>query len=234
MEANQSQRSAADAARPSGAGATSRSSQTSSPQQPVARSTSGPIVPDAALLQQDRELLARVLAGDHGAFQTLFIERHGKMLSYLARELLGESGESDAIQTLFVRLFDDNARRLRSWDGSALFKTWLRRVATNLFADLKQRAGRETSGHEHLPEPSIDATPGTTIEASERREEVLELLEQLRNPRQRLIIELHYLEEKPLLEVARLINVSLSNVYVDHHRALAKLRELRANRGTHG
>ncbi|HND55191.1 MAG TPA: sigma-70 family RNA polymerase sigma factor, partial [Pirellulaceae bacterium] len=93
---------------------------------------------------------------------------------------------------------------------------------------------RETTGHDHLPEPSIDSSPGTAIEASERREEVLELLEQLRNPRQRLIIELHYLKEKPFPEIAKLINVSLSNVYVDHHRALAKLRELRANRGTHG
>lgn len=95
--------------------------------------------------QSDVELLARLRAGDHGAFERLVHERIGPMRA-AARRLLGNDADVDeVVQDAFLAL----VRVLSNYRGEAALGTWLHRVVINgALMRLRSRATAE----EELPE----------------------------------------------------------------------------------
>ena len=75
----------------------------------------------------DRELMARLAAGDREALGPL-MERHHRRLYRIALSYLRDPDEAlDAVQETFVKAFQDAAR----WDGAAEVAPWLSRIAVN-------------------------------------------------------------------------------------------------------
>ena len=73
----------------------------------------------------DRELIARVLAGEAAAERALY-DRHVDRVYRLAYRLAGDPDLAmDFTQDTFIRAFD----RLASYRGDAAFSTWLTAVA---------------------------------------------------------------------------------------------------------
>ena len=73
----------------------------------------------------DSELLQGWLEGDPSAFRAL-VRRHDKYLYRIARSiLLDDHDAEDIVQETFIRAFTG----LRSFRGSASFRTWLTRIA---------------------------------------------------------------------------------------------------------
>jgi RNA polymerase sigma-70 factor, ECF subfamily len=84
----------------------------------------------------DEDLVARAIAGDEPAFETL-VERHQHRAYGLARRLVGsESDAQDVLQESFLNVY----RKLSSFRGDARFSTWLYRIVTN--AALMHRRAR--------------------------------------------------------------------------------------------
>jgi RNA polymerase sigma-70 factor (ECF subfamily) len=76
----------------------------------------------------DRELIARVLAGEATAERALY-DRHVDRVYRLAYRLAGDPDLAmDFTQDTFIRAFD----RLASYRGDAAFSTWLTAVATSV------------------------------------------------------------------------------------------------------
>lgn len=83
----------------------------------------------------DDQLVARVLAGDHAAFAGL-VERHQKPVYRLAYRLLGNADDADdAAQETFVRAYVNLARYR---PGSSM-RTWLLAIAGNWCLDQLRR-----------------------------------------------------------------------------------------------
>jgi RNA polymerase sigma-70 factor (ECF subfamily) len=90
------------------------------------------------------ELIARLKAGDDGAFAELVRQHSGRMLAVAKR--ICPADADDVLQEAFLSAF----KKIGSFDGRSLLGTWLYRITVNA-ALMKRRA------KSRRPEISIDA-----------------------------------------------------------------------------
>lgn len=85
---------------------------------------------------EDDDLMARIAAGDAGAFRRL-MDRHVDGAYRLAKRVIGSHAEAeDAVQEAFLKVWT----RAQSWKpGGARFSTWLWRVVLNQSLDVRRR-----------------------------------------------------------------------------------------------
>lgn len=181
----------------------------------------------------DRELMARLAAGDRDALAPL-VERHYARLYRIALAYLRQREDAlDVVQEAFVRAYQGASR----WDGSAAAGPWLTRVTVNLAIDRWRRNRRrgETfaplADDDHassLADPVASAERGVHgREAGERVARALRVLPE----RQRAVVVLRHYQDLSLEEIAEALGMSLGTVKSSLHRALARMRERLAPEG---
>lgn len=170
----------------------------------------------------DRELIARVLAGEATAERALY-DRHVDRVYRLAYRLAGDPDLAmDFTQDTFIRAFD----RLASYRGDAAFSTWLTAVATSVSLNglrkLKRFRERET-----------DLEHGDKV-ASKRSSEP-DLKERLSREIDRLplgyrtVFVMHDVEGYTHEEIGTALGVETGTSKAQLSRARAKLREALAD-----
>jgi len=159
-----------------------------------------------------------------------FMRNYQDMVYSVAVRLLASGADAqDVAQTVFLKAYEHFA----TLDGNPSAGGWLKTVATNLclnhlsryrarwkfFSDLK------SDDDDRAFEESIPAQ--TNMEASLAESEYRELLEQairkLPNA-QRVPLVLYHFEDQSYEEIAKTLNVSLSKVKTDIHRARLALK----------
>ncbi len=132
---------------------------------------------------EEQALLDRARTGDREAFARL-ATLHRDAVFRAAWAVLGDQEDAlDATQDALLRAF----RGLPGFDGRASFRTWARRIATNVAIDRVNRRGRDRSrglGGDGLPEDEAVADPkaatvGTDLEREEERRLVRAAIEAL-------------------------------------------------------
>jgi RNA polymerase sigma-70 factor, ECF subfamily len=168
----------------------------------------------------DEELMGAYAGGDERALRELF-GRYAPMLARVAQRNVGSAADAhDIVQQTFLQLH----RARRDYRREMRFRPWIMTIALNLSRDLLRRRGRrpETVVDEETlqqPEPPAAASD----ETSERCEQVRKAL--LGLPReQREVIELHWFEQLPFDEVARLVGITSGAARVRAHRGYVTLR----------
>jgi RNA polymerase sigma-70 factor, ECF subfamily len=159
---------------------------------------------DPGAAADDKRLMADHLAGDPDAFSTL-VRRHQDRLWAVALRTIGDPDEAaDALQDALVSAF----KGARSYRGDAAVTTWLHRIVVNACID---RARRRQS----RPSVPIDgrevAQRGDDHAATEARLDVHAALARLPEA-QRLAVVLVDIEDLPVSEVARLLDVAEGTV----------------------
>jgi RNA polymerase sigma-70 factor (ECF subfamily) len=93
----------------------------------------------------DEVVVARVLAGDHEAFEVL-MRRHNQRLFRAARAVLRDEVEAeDVVQDAWVRAFT----HLRQFSGRSSVATWLTRIAVHEALARRRRRGRQVPLDDH-------------------------------------------------------------------------------------
>ena len=107
---------------------------------------------DEILVDADRELLARLRAGDEAAFMTL-VDRYGPLMLRVAlMHVRSRAVAEEVVQEAWLGVL----RGLDRFEGRSSLKTWILRIVANLRAHARRaraaqraallaRAGRETS-----------------------------------------------------------------------------------------
>ena len=184
--------------------------------------------------EDDEALLARLRAGDEGAYEELVRSHGGRMLAVARRFLRSEDDARDAVQEAFVSAF----RGVERFEGTARLSTWLHRIVVNA-ALMKLRTRRRKpeqpidellpgfveDGHMQAP-PSPWRSP--ELDPVERRElralldrAIESLPESYRN-----VLLLRDIEELDTEETARAMGISPGAVKTRLHRARQALRGL--------
>lgn len=172
----------------------------------------------------DEELMAAYVAGDIAAFRLLFA-RYALVLYRMVRRRLGSDEDArDLVQQTLLQMH----RARHDFRHDSRLRPWLFTIAMNLVREHYRRKGRrpeqpldlETPGRDRPIEPTPE--PG---ESSERMARVRAALASLPE-QQREVIELHWFEDSPYEEIARIVGASVAAVRVRAHRGYERLRKI--------
>lgn len=169
-------------------------------------------------MEEDREIIDRVLAGETGSYAVL-VERHSASLRRLVLGLVGDAHLCDDIlQEVFLLAY----RALASFRGQAQFSTWLYRIAFREASRARTRLRRLAQFF--LPLETCDhgkEAPNEGINPD--LEEVLQALQSL-PARQRAAFLLHVVEGKAYQEIAVILRCRPGTVGSWIYRARERLR----------
>ncbi len=197
--------------------------------------------PDATL-----ELLRACIRGDAAARQRL-VQEYSGIVSYGVSVIFQQFGRpsrreeiEDLCQDVFLALFDQDARKLRQYQGrnGCSLASWIRVVANRLTIDRLRREGRTISLDDpnsvessRVREAEPDARPGPEpqVEQAQRAARVREMIGQL-PPKDQLFVQLFYFQGLPIEEVAETIGITTNAAYVRKMRLHEKLRRIAASR----
>lgn len=181
----------------------------------------------AGMEPSDRELMARLVAGERDALDPL-MDRHHRRLYRIALGYLRDPDLArDAVQETFVKAFQNASR----WDARAEVAPWLARIAVNQSIDQYRRLRRRRTAEEPLAEndhsPTLvvdEASPDRKVMGREIGERIQAALSGLPD-RQRAVFVLRHCEEMTLEEIAESLQMNLGTVKSALHRAVRALRE---------
>jgi RNA polymerase sigma-70 factor (ECF subfamily) len=165
---------------------------------------------------EEADLVARFVAGEPAAARALFERQRARVHGLLYRVVGSNAHMDDLIQDTFLEVF----RSLPSFRGESSLGTWIDRCAVRVAYAYFRRKAR-TPPLECVPD--FDAGDPSIEERASMREAVRRLYAELDRlePRQRMAFSLFAIENRPLREVADVMESSL---------ATAKVRVWRARR----
>lgn len=169
----------------------------------------------------DRQLVARVLAGDRDGFHAL-VERHAAPLWSTVRASLGDREEArDVLQETWTRAFE----RLATLREPERLRSWLLSIALNLVRQRGRRAIRGAEGPlEAAGDPADGAPPvAEGLERAETREHLAAAIAAL-PPRQREVVDLRVNHDLSHGEIADLLGITEEASRASHYQALRRLR----------
>lgn len=168
-------------------------------------------------LANEKQLLDRVRSGDKLAYRDL-VDHYKSYAFTIALKILNQRGEAEeAAQDAFVKAY----QYLHTFKGDSKFSTWLYRIVFNtavsykrkqkvVFAEIESRTLSGTPEGEH------------TLEQEDKHRYVAKALKQL-NEADQLAVQLFYLQEFSLEEVAGIMQQPVNTVKVRIHRARQRL-----------
>ena len=160
----------------------------------------------------DEQTLVEAAQADPARFFDLYERYFHRVWAYVIRRTANRAEAEDVTSEVFRRALEN--LRGYEWRGTP-FAAWLLRIAANALAHRWEKAGRESGD----PPPEV-AEPDADLE---RRAIVFQLVERLPDL-QRRVIELRYVEEKSLHEVAEELGKTEGAVKQLQRRALERLR----------
>ena len=172
----------------------------------------------------DGEIIARVRAGDNGAFADL-VRRHQDRVYGMALRATGKPEDAeDLAQEVFLSVF----RGLEGFKGDAQFTTWLYRIAWNRCADWLRRnrkPGRRTTQLEAADDIADGrADPEGAVLGEEDRVRIRRALDGL-DERYRSVVELSCIQGLSYAEVGTALGLPVKTVETRLYRARKQLRE---------
>ncbi len=177
------------------------------------------------LQPEDPFYIDKVLAGDSSAFAVL-VERHKNNVFNICVKILRNKEEAEEVaQDTFLQVYE----KLNSFKKEAKFSTWLFRIAFNksISQQRKNKAkplDMEAYFYETYTEDEwIDSL---NLESTEERERKLKCTIAKLEPEQQLLLQLYYDKDMSVSEVAKIMNLTESNVKVKIHRARQRLFKL--------
>lgn len=166
---------------------------------------------------EELSLIARCVAGDdRRAFERLVIEYNDALRRFLLNLTLGDASLADDLaQDSFLKAY----LSIRSFKGLASFKTWLYRIACNEYYAWR-RSNHEVAVDVEYPPPESDyVSSDNVVEASIDVERCLKAL----SDAERTAVLLFYLEDRPIKEIARIMEMPDGTVKSHLHRAKIKM-----------
>lgn len=162
--------------------------------------------------QQERDLVAAAQA-DPERFLEVYDRYFNRVWAYVIRRARNRVDAEDITSEVFRRALENLGGY--EWRGTPFF-AWLCRIGANILADRWQKSGRESGD----PPPE---TARRDVDL-ERRAMLFQLVNRLPEA-QRRVIELRYIEDRSLLEIAAALGKTEGAIKQLQRRALEQLRE---------
>jgi len=159
-----------------------------------------------------------VKTGELNEASILFDRYHVKIYSYFFRMNYNKDISQDLTQNTFHRML----KYCKSFNNKLTFKSWLYRIAKNVFID----SISETQIQFEKIENTVLEIDSSENEQNKKADlEALDIALQKLTNEQREIISMSRFQEIKYQEIAEILEISVPAVKVKMHRAMKKLRE---------
>jgi RNA polymerase sigma-70 factor (ECF subfamily) len=180
----------------------------------------------------DDETIRQILDGNVNAFESLVIKYRPLILRIVQRHV-DRSGVEETAQEAFVRAY----RSLPTFRGQSEFSQWLSAIAVRTCHDYWRKAYRSreiplsalTERQEEWLEQAMAAAAGGASSGGTFQHEAREVLDWVLarlSAKDRMVLELVYLEDLSVKEAASLLGWTVANVKVRAFRSRRKLEKL--------
>jgi len=175
------------------------------------------------MAESDEQIVARVLAGDTGAYRAL-VDRHGRGLHRLGYRMMANAEDAeDVVQETFLRAF----RQIRSFQQESTVRTWLYRIAANYCLDLirsRKKVAPWPSAPAREWEPAEDRPlPDRLAEMQMFQRRLASAMEEL-TAQERAAFVLRHCEGQSIEAIAEALGVNSNAAKHSVFRAVRKLR----------
>lgn len=184
----------------------------------------------------DASLVARCVTREPAAWDEL-VARHLAVLAAVVRRVVGRGGVDveDVLQSVYLRLWDDDCRRLRTFEGRSRLSTWLVVLARREALDrVRARRGRRETAASAIDgavaDPAVPERDGSAAPASaaaedrEERDRLSAAVDAL-PARDRLLVRLVWMDGCAYAEAARLLDVPENSISPWLLRARGRLKQ---------
>jgi len=180
----------------------------------------------------DQMLITRAQTGDKSAFNALIRKHETRAYQYAFRLTRNPEEAADIVADGFVRVYN----ALHNFKGQSAFTTWLYRILTNCYLDVrKKEKNRTTTSLESVLQTSegeverqIEDPSASPYDDVERtvRERSIESAVGLLPEYQRAMIVMYHAETMTYEEIAAALDLPVGTVKSRLNRARVSLREL--------
>jgi RNA polymerase sigma-70 factor (ECF subfamily) len=180
----------------------------------------------------DELLIARAQRGDRGGFDALVRKHQDRAYTYAYRLTRNTETAADVVAEAFLRIHN----ALGNFKGQSSFKTWLYRILTNCYLDLRKRERARPHGsldsmmdtaEGEMGQQIPDAGPTPEEQAQQRaRGDAMQAALASMAEYQRAMIVMYHSEDMSYEEMAAALDLPVGTVKSRLNRARLNLRDL--------
>jgi RNA polymerase sigma-70 factor, ECF subfamily len=153
--------------------------------------------------ENDDELVRKCQLGDALAGEALVDMYWDRVFAFVYRLTINRSDAEDITQETFLRAFAG----IKNYSPDGQFKSWLLRIASNLFLDLKKSARSKDVNTDKVDEyQRLQAAPEEALDRREMNEALLEAIQSLSHE-QRIVVTMRAMEKLDYAEIAYILQV---------------------------
>ncbi|MCP4725485.1 MAG: RNA polymerase sigma factor [bacterium] len=170
-------------------------------------------------MQNDKEIMFAVKAGDLEKLGILFERHHLRMYNYFLKATYQPQTSEDLVQEVFFRLM----KFRHTYRGDGLFTTWLYKVAQNVLYDHVRKKRTGTSIDDVVEQMQSEDDVHEDYEMSEEVK-LLEKAFRMLKDSDRELLNLKRFQELKYEEIAKIKNLAVGTIKSKIHHAMKNLK----------
>ena len=171
----------------------------------------------------DAQIIDALIAKDEKVTHDFFFVWCKPLLYSIIRKVFYyEVDYDELVNELYLHLMEDNARRLRTFQGRSSVYQWLKCVATRFFLE-KRDGGSVIEDASAEPLYQADEPAFEPMEQESAKQDIQRLLRLMHNSRSRMVLQRLMIDDAAYEDLAKEMNTSVANLYNIKRRALVEL-----------
>ena len=175
----------------------------------------------------DQEIIQGLIDRNERITQDFFFRRCQPLIFALISKFYPQGADYDElVNELYLHLMENEARRLRQWEGRSSIYQWLKMVARNFFLDkINRERVIETETDKRLLNKANDYATADNS-ANEAVMDVAAILDLIENDNYRLVLQKHVIEGMSFDDLEKVTGIKKANLYNIKKRALNAMEKI--------
>ncbi|MBR5702683.1 MAG: sigma-70 family RNA polymerase sigma factor [Bacteroidales bacterium] len=174
----------------------------------------------------DQEIIQGLIERNERITREFFFRRCQPLFYALIAKFYPSGADYDElVSDLYLHLMEDDARRLRKYEGRSSIYQWLKKVAGNYFLDkISRERMMDNASDNRILEKAQDIL--TDNSAQEAEMDIAAILDQIENENYRLVLQKHVIEGMSFDELEKITGIKKANLYNIKKRALDAMEKI--------
>ena len=172
----------------------------------------------------DQQIIEGLIARDNAITQEFFFKRCKPLFYAIIRKVFSYEVDYDEfVNELYVYLMENNAARLKQFEGRSSLYQWIKVTATRFFIKKRDLLIEDTSKETPIEEEAIAEHSAASLLDVQR------LLDAMPNKRYAAVIQKLMIEEYTPEELSAEMHITTDNLYNIKRRAMMQLMQVALN-----